>query len=165
MDNVKLIPLNHGYVAICDLADYDLLSEFNWYAFHEGRTPTMYVHGRRPGSRKLYSMHAVVMPGFKKLDHVNRNGLDNRRANLRPCNSSQNRANSKLNKNNKSGYRGVTAWKGTYDHIVYKAEVRGNGALHYLGYFPDPISAAKARDKKALELFGSFAVLNFPEAA
>jgi hypothetical protein len=111
-------------------------------------------------------MHREVIGAQKGqiVDHINRDGLDNRKSNLRFCNQSQNRANTKPT--SKSGYKGVTK---TIRKLVTKSYPRWHSVIRHnkirinLGWFKDPISAAKAYDKKAKELHGEFAVLNFPE--
>jgi hypothetical protein len=158
---MKTIPLTQGKVAIVDDEDYDELNQYKWYANNE--------HGCWYAKRNIYNsetqkqtvirMHCQIM-GFpdKDIDHINRNGLDNRRCNLRLCSDSQNLANAKIQRNNTSGFRGVTY------HIGHKKWV---AAIVYLqkkislGDFDTPEEASKTRDEKALELFGEFANLNF----
>ena len=151
-----MIPLTKGKFAIVDEADAELvLSAGTWFARRAPRT--WYATYGNPG----ISMHALIV-GIKGLDHVNRNGLDNRRINLRPATQSQNNANRSLFRNNKSGYRGVT-WN--QRARKWKAQIRVNGQYIYLGLFGDAIEAARAYNRAALEHFGEFAQLNpLPDA-
>jgi hypothetical protein len=83
--------------------------------------------------------------------------LNNRRCNLRVCTAAQNRANSRPC-GGASGFVGVYP-KGN----KWRASITCRGEFYYLGLFDDPVAAAKARDRKAYELNGPYAYLNFPE--
>ncbi|MDI9433494.1 MAG: hypothetical protein QM570_17405 [Planctomycetota bacterium] len=87
-----------------------------------------------------------------------RNGLDNRRCNLRICTQLQNSQNSRRRRPGKSRFRGVFP-RGD----KWQAAVQHNGKPMYLGLFDEEVEAARARDRKAFELAGEFAVLNFPD--
>ena len=110
-------------------------------------------------------MHRKIL-GLKKgdgkiVDHINGNSLDNRKANLRICTQSQNMINRIKQKNNKSGYIGVCLYKGNSIN-KWRASIMQNKKQISIGYFDNKIDAAKARDTKALELYGEYATLNFP---
>ncbi len=98
------------------------------------------------------------------LDHINGDTLDNRPENLRIANDSQNGANRGIQVNNTSGYKGVFlhSKKQGYEAKITR-KVKGKSKNIYLGYFKCPIEAAKAYDKKAKEIFGEYAYLNFSE--
>lgn len=110
------------------------------------------------------SMHRLVVgaePG-QQVDHVNRDGLDNRRANLRLATNGQNRANSRSA--SASGYKGVyrVPNKGVYRTTdKWRAQIRAGGRIIHLGYFGDAETAARAYDAAAREYFGEFARGNF----
>lgn len=163
---MKQIKLHNGESAIVDDEDYDRLSVWNWTGSERPWGTYAYRHGRREYAsrgkverRTGFYMHRVIM-GAKSgqiVDHINGNTLDNRRANLRFVTAKQNTLNRKMDRDNKSGYRGV-GW-----HIrghKWRSRVAG----YHLGLFDDPVEAAKAYDAKALEMFGDFAKLNFPNA-
>jgi hypothetical protein len=92
-------------------------------------------------------------------DHINRNGLDNRKSNLRIVNQALNCLNGNLQKNNTSGYRGVSWLKRRSRWIV---RINIDGILKYVGYFHNLTDAAIAYDKAAILHYGKNAVLNFP---
>lgn len=153
---IAKIPLTHGYVAIVDAADYARLSCDKWHA--SVRKGLVYAVAKS-GRNKIY-MHRVIM-GAKRgecVDHINNNGIDNRRSNLRFATHSQNMANARFEKGT-SGYRGV-AW--SRDQGKWKAKIKNHGRHINLGTFTDAADAARAYDAKALEIYGDFARLNFP---
>lgn len=94
------------------------------------------------------------------IDHINGNGLDNRRENLRICTVSQNAMNRTRQRNNKTGFKGVS-----YDRVrkKFKACIHLDGKTKHLGMFLDSKEAALAYDSAAVQFFGKFAVLNFPD--
>ena len=160
---VKEIQLTQGKVALVDDEDFEELNKYKWCAHKPGTASTYYamraisviINGKR--KQKMIDMHRQIL-GFPKgmIDHINRNGLDNRKKNLRICTRSTNRLNSKIRKDNKSGFRGVCWYKQTKKWVAHIAQPRIT-----IGYFDDVIEAAKAYDKKAIELYGDFAQLNF----
>ena len=101
----KLIELTKGQFAIVDDSDYEYLSKFKWYA--KERKHTWYA-ARRSGLSEV-RMHRVILnvgAGIE-VDHINGNGLDNRRANLRPVTKSENAQNRMPRGNSASGFKGV----------------------------------------------------------
>ena len=93
------------------------------------------------------------------VDHIDGNGLNNRRSSLRICTHRQNMWNSRP-RGKGSKYKGVCWDKSRKRWIV----VVRRGDLHiHLGRFDDEVEAARAYDRKAFELFGEFAYLNFPD--
>ena len=90
------------------------------------------------------------------VDHINGNGLDNRRENLRICTHSQNCRNRRISSINKCGVKGVTKYKDQW-----KATIFINKKQCHLGYYDNKRDAGKAYDKKAKEVYGEFAYLNF----
>lgn len=110
-------------------------------------------------------MHNEVIRPPKGLinDHINRNGLDNRKANLRPVTRAQNTLNRLYKfkrKDSPSKYKGVTWHKYTKK---WQAQICYAGKHKFVGYFNDEIQAAKAYDAAAIKYHKDFAVLNFPK--
>jgi hypothetical protein len=93
------------------------------------------------------------------VDHWNRDGLDNRRCNLRIANYSQNAANSGPSVRNTSGYKGVTFSRRA---DKWQAGIQVNGKFQFLGHWATREDAARAYDAAATKFFGEFAHLNFP---
>jgi hypothetical protein len=91
-------------------------------------------------------------------DHRDGNKLNNCRYNLRECNTSQNAANKKKLDGATSKYKGVS-WNKRAGK--WEVSIIARGAKYYLGKYDNEIDAAKAYDKKAIELFGEFARPNF----
>lgn len=149
---------------IVDDEDGHLVANTCWHEDAQG-----YVRRsvKIPGTRRNihYTLHRTVLglsPGDGKIvDHINRNKKDCRKANLRVVLAQQNAINISKKSNNTSGFRGVSRHN-SYPSKPWKATLQCRGKLYYLGCFTTKEEAAKAYDQKAKELFGEFAVLNFP---
>jgi len=102
-------------------------------------------------------LHRVIMAADDgvKVDHRDRDGLNNRRSNLRIATLSQNNANS-FRPANRAGFRGVVAVG-----KKWRAQIRRDGARVYLGLYETPEDAARTYDRAAREAHGEFATLNF----
>lgn len=107
-------------------------------------------------------MHRFILdaPTGLEVDHIDKDGLNNQRDNLRIASRIQNSWNNGPNSKNKSGFKGVSFRKETKKWV---AHIIVNGKQIYLGGFDNKVDAAKAHDKAARELEGEFAYLNFPE--
>jgi hypothetical protein len=151
---VKHIPLGEGHYALVDAADYEWLSQYNWH-FQNG-------YATRQERRKTIYMHRQILapPKGMIVDHINHNKKDNRRTNLRVCTRRQNILNQSAKRTSVSRFKGVEYRK---DRGKFYARIRFHGKRLWLGTFTDEIEAARAYDAKAVELFGEFAHLNFPE--
>jgi hypothetical protein len=150
-----MIPLTKGKFAIFDEADAEMVLRLGrWRTLAKERT--CYATSRAGSPRRTILMHALIA-GFKGPDHVNRNGLDNRRINLRPATASQNTANRGRQSNNTSGYKGVVWGKRISKWI---ARIQVDGKQTYLGFFDDPVEAAHAYNQAASAAFGEYAELN-----
>jgi hypothetical protein len=157
----KQIPLMCGGFALVSEPDYDWLMQWNWSCGSNGYVKRQQ---RINGRNVCFYMHREIMKCKSHIDHINRRKRDNRRENLRECNQSQNQANREKQKDNKSGYKGVH-WHSGAKKWQAQVSVRKLGKKNkfHLGYFLSPAAAGRAYDKKARELFGEFARLNFPE--
>lgn len=159
---MKQIPLTKGKFAIVNDGDYEFLSNWKWSASFNG---SLWYAQRSEGPRllrKTVQMHRFIMsaPRGMEVDHINGDTLDNRRENMRLCSRLQNGRNRKRPKNNTSGFKGVW-WNKTCNK--WEAEIRVNNKRIYLGHYSDPEEAARAYDEAAVEHFGDFAKINFPE--
>lgn len=151
---MKRIPLTQDRFAFVDDEDYEYLMQWKWILLINGK----HKYAIRRENGKPIMMHRVIMrvsDGFI-VDHRNGNGLDNTRSNLRVCTNEENIRNRKLNQNSTTGYKGVTR-----RNSRFTAKVVFQGKDYFLGRFDTAVEAAKAYDKKAKELFGEFAKLNF----
>lgn len=156
------IPLTRGLVAVVDTADLDfLLSQGSWQARTESHTSYAVRVFKVDGVRRLIPMHGLLL-GIRGVDHVNGDGLDNRRVNLRPATAQQQSRNQRRRSDNTTGYKGVV-WVPSRSR--WRARFTVDGKLRYLGTFTDPVEAAKAYDAAVREAFGEFARLNFPGGA
>ena len=143
-----------GKYAIVDNEDFDRLNQYSWHLYKGVYARTnVYEDGKPVGIK----MHRLVMKAKKGeyLDHINGNGLDNRKSNLRFCTVSQNQCNRGPTRANSSGYKGVKffgkSWVATIKH---------KGKMIHLGYYKDKTEAAKAYNKVAKKYHGKFAKLN-----
>ena len=152
----KEIQLTKGKVALVDEENYEYLSQWKWY--YSGGYAMW--RSQIDGVKTTLLMHRLIMntPEGMDTDHINRNKLDNRKENLRMSTRVQNSANKARQKNNKSGYKGVSWFKAGN---LWTARVQEGGKLKYCGYFKDVLDAAHAYDAEAKKLFGDFALLNF----
>jgi hypothetical protein len=157
-ETIRYIPLTRGLYAIVDAKNYEWLSQYKWSAMPPTRAGKIYAQRASPNGRILMHREIMRTPRGMVVDHIDGNGLHNREENLRNCTQSENTQNSRPR--DKAG----TRFKGVYPQgKKWKAMVRYKSRDHRVGTFDDEVEAASARDRKALELFGQFAWLNFPE--
>lgn len=189
---MKKIQLTKGYEALVDDKDFDWLNEFKWkYSkYKKDRTGYAirfeYIKGSsnkqcKYGKKRRISMHREIL-GLKKgdnkiSDHINHNGLDNQRCNLRICNHKENSRNKLSYKNSSSKFLGVflfrlktkckyktvTGVEKTYppkEYTYWRAVIENNGKREVIGNFKNEIDAAKAWNERAKIIYGEFANLN-----
>ena len=132
---MKEIQLTRGYVALVDDADYERVSQFNWYAAPTGNTVYAYHSFPKPGGQIKRSMHRFIL-GLTNpkicADHIDRNGLNNQRGNLREATNQQNQWNSAKHKDSQSGFKGVH-WVAS--HKRWRVTIKFEGKRVYLGQF------------------------------
>lgn len=145
-----LIQLTKGAVAVIDRDDLPLIRQNAWRLWQGPRGETYAA-----SSTTNQLMHRVILGvrGDQCVDHINHDGLDNSRGNLRIATVSQNGANRILSKNNTSGFKGVSRHVGAWRAMIQKT---------YLGRFATAEAAARAYDDEARRIFGAYANLNFP---
>lgn len=153
----KPMQLSKGKYAIVDADDFEWLNQWKWTCFSN----TRYAARRFQKNNKAtyVYMHRLIMnvSNNNQVDHINGDGLDNRRCNLRIVTIAQNHYNHKLLSNNKSGFNGVS-WDKRLNKWVTCISVN-NKTIH-LGQYNNKIEAALAYNKAAKEYFGEYARLN-----
>jgi hypothetical protein len=123
-----------------------------WCASKCGKTfyAVSYDGGGREGQRRV-NMHALI--AGKGCDHRNRDGLDNRRSNLREATRSQQCMNRGTPSNNSSGKTGVSWSK---EKAKWQAYIKKDGRMRHLGFFVSLEKAIAKREQAEMELFGEF---------
>ncbi len=139
---MKKIKLTQDKYAIVDDDDYEMLSIYKWTYMGGGTNNYAY----RKINRKTTRMHRIITnaPDGLDVDHINRDGLDNRKANLRIVNRSTNNLNCDIRKTNTSGYKGVS-WCARVSK--WRAYIGGSKTRVELGYYQHKHEAIKARAK------------------
>jgi hypothetical protein len=166
--NTIEIPLSQGKVAFIDEADYPLIGHLKWSAAQASKGLWYAVRGQSSHpefpSYPQVKMHRVIMDAKigEDIDHVDGDGLNNRRSNLRLCTPAENQHNRRGNKNSRSGFKGVCLTPNRREPTGFGSYIWTGGRSIWLGTFRDPIEAAKKYDEAARELFGRFARVNFP---
>lgn len=155
---MKRIPLSKGRFATVDDDDYEDLMKYRWYAMLVNRVWYATRGTLTSNGGNFLLMHNEIT-GVRGIDHIDGNGLNNQRSNLRQSTHKQNRGNSQRNINNTSGFKGVSWHK---RDKVWRAYIRSNDIHIHLGNFDSSVRAACAYDDAAREIHGEFARLNFP---
>jgi hypothetical protein len=145
------ITLFGGDEVLVDKKDFDWLSTYKWYLAKRGRNN--YCYAIVEGSPVL--MHRLLLnpPSDKEIDHINHNGLDNRRENLRITDRAGNSQNHRLRLDNKSGYKGVDYHR---HKNKWRARITVNSKEITLGYFNSPEEAYEKRKEAAKEYHGEY---------
>lgn len=155
---MKEISLSQGKVALVDDIDYEFLMQWKWFV-SKGRY-TWYAYRAVKKGEEIHSQQEIMhraLTGYQLTDHIDGNGLNNQRVNLREATESQNRSNMKSNSHNTTGYRGVV-WDKT--RSKWRAQIQVQGRMRNLGRYESADDAARAYNTAAIEGFGEFAVLN-----
>lgn len=159
------IQLTKGYIAFIDACDVDL-ADFKWYALTPKNCNMVYarhqVPYRRNSKRTIWLLHRVILGRMlgrdllrrEQVDHINLNGLDNRRENLRLATPGQNHQNRGAQRNNISGYKGVVWDK---DRRKWQSRIAVDGKRYFLGRFDTPELAHAAYCEAAKRYHGEFA--------
>jgi len=156
------IPLTQNRFAKVDPADYLWLSQFRWCCKTGKDTCYAVRHIQDHGRTKRIHMHRQIMntPKGKICDHINHDGLDNRRTNCRNCTIEQNNANRRSAHNASSKYIGVSWCPRRKKWVSY---IKHKGKARNLGLFAIEEDAARAHDAAAWAQWGEYANLNFPD--
>lgn len=158
---MKTITLSRGYITKVDDEDYERFVKFKWHT-EKARGNLRYAArciwiGNK---NTVVLLHRLIMdnPKGKSVDHVNGDGLDNRKNNLRICSHKENIRNSKLlRSNNKSGYRGVSWESGVKK---WRADITVNYRLKFLGFYKTKELAAEVYNLAAKRYFKKYANIN-----
>jgi hypothetical protein len=154
------IYLTQNKVALIDDEDWELISQYKWYAEKQQNSSEMwYAKTNKPKSIRMHRLIIDAQNG-EEVDHINHNGLDNRRNNLRIATKSENAINNRKRKKTTSKYKGVS-WDKKQNK--WHAYIHINGKKIHIGSFEDEILAAKAYDVKSLSLHKEFSNPNFRE--
>lgn len=158
MAEILIYSPTHGVHSVFfDDEDAPLVAGRTWCVVKRDKTFYAQTTVRVDGRQTKRYMHGLIMDA-KGVDHINRNGLDNRRCNLRVCPPRLQMAN-QGSRGGSSRFKGVT-WNKRRGKWCAKIQVRGQ--WHHLGYFDDELDAARAYDEAALAWHGEYACLNFP---
>ena len=152
---MKRIPLSQGKFALVDDKDYDYLNQWKWYAHKSYRVWYARKTVKVRGVTVLMHREILQCPRGIGSDHINGDGLDNRRTNLRRCTQRQNNR----NPHPASGFLGTTLHKSG----KWQATVTCKGKCYYLGLYTSRQEAADAHTRKAKKLFGEPDYPNFPK--
>ncbi len=154
----KTLPLSQSMFAVVDDIDFDRVAELRW-SVSRSRRGGFYAASRSLGNHPV-RMHRFILsaPAGIGVDHINHDGLDNRRENLRLCTQGQNNGN-RLPTKGRSLPKGVVLQRGRY---CARIQVDRKGL--WLGAYPTMQEAALVYDHAALHHFGDFALLNCPDA-
>lgn len=160
---IKLSSKAYGdFFAFIDDEDYDLIKNITWNVFF-GKNGVKYARGRvkdcdrQKYGQTLVRMHRVIMSASddQLVDHIDHDGLNNRRSNLRIVTQAQNSMN--MRTRNTVGFKGVAFVK---KKKLYKARIRVNNVLIQGGMFKNKFKAALAYNELAKKYFGEYACLN-----
>jgi len=156
------ITLTKGLKAQIDDADYDLISVYKWFVYKSRNTfyASTYIN------KKQVLMHRLIMNVTDPkilIDHIDQNGINNQRDNLRRCTQAENYCNRRIPKHKKyTTYLGVILDKRYLNNGAkkWRARIRKNGKAYHLGSFHTDKEAALAYNEGAKKYHGEFARLN-----
>lgn len=151
---MKYIPVSRGkWRTAVDDDMYDVLSKSRW---HNKKGYVCRVVRNEKGRWTIQYMHRIILqtPKGMETDHIDRDKMNNQRANLRAVTGTQNKWNRGMMRSNKSGFRGVCFAK---DTGKWQAAIRINSKQVYLGQYTSPQEASRVYEEKAREVRGQYA--------
>lgn len=157
---VLRLPISQGFATLIDLEDEDLAGQ-QWFALQDANH-TYATSGYQTKKKKSVSMHRIIMQRIlgrplaagETVDHIDGDGLNNRRSNLRIATKAENLRNRGRNRNNSSGYKGVTFYK---PNGKWMAKICIDYKQINLGYYDTPELASQAYKLAAIAYHGEFA--------
>lgn len=155
---IREVAMSGGLVAVVDAADYELVSPLRWRAQRSGATTYAVASSRHDGKATgVVLMHRLITgcPDGLVVDHIDFNGLNNQRENLRVCTRAQNTTRRRT-RCGETGYRGVRRnGRASFSAVVTKSKM-----VHTFGPFTTAERAAAEYDRKAADIHGEFALTN-----
>jgi hypothetical protein len=150
--DVAYVTLTKGYVAVIDAVDVPLIDGVNWVVH---KNPAGNIYARRGRHPNYIYMHRVILncADDMQADHIDCDGLNNRKCNLREATNAQNSSNKRVYKNNTSNFKGVHFYKRTFKWQSY---IRVNFLKKHLGYFSTPEEAHAAYCEASAKYHGEF---------
>jgi hypothetical protein len=156
---MKTLHLPNDLVVLIDDEDFPLVNGLTWTSVaHDKRSYAVHSKWRRPGvARTTIYMHCLILDCYSGIDHMDGNGLNNQKWNLRPCTASQNGGNRKKQSGTSSRHKGVSWHNGKRK---WRAHIQVEKKAIHLGWFTAEDDAAHAYNVAAISLFKEFARLN-----
>jgi hypothetical protein len=166
---VRILPIkvrNLTLLATLDAADYEREKQYKWRVLFDrtGRKAYVIRHEKRDGKWRIVYLHRSLLgitDRHIEVDHIDHNGLNCTRANLRACTRRQNMQHRrKRTDGTSSKYKGVHPYRRSPGK--WQATVKVDGKYQHIGIFDDEVAAARAYDQSASFHFGKWACVNFP---
>lgn len=134
-----------------DLEDVNKVNTYQWH-IEKSHSGIKYAQAILP-NKKTLRMHRLFLPNSTQVDHINNNGLDNRKSNLRSCNNAENNRNKKFHRNPLSGYTGIRYNPRADSYYVRIMVNKKEISLGHYKNIDDAIAARKAGEER---YFGAF---------
>lgn len=158
---MKEIPVGNSMVCRVDDEDFPLLSRYRWFLHKRQDRDKFYVHCNQMGGHGHVYMHRLITacPSGMEVDHIDGDGLNNQKLNLRLCRRLHNSRNRLPQVNNSSGQSGVYFHHGRQK---WYAQISLQGKRYYIGCFPNLSDAIVARRRVEVAVFGEYTPLLRP---